>query len=181
MLRLLLGCMTVLLLVACSSKKEEALLQVYTEKMNYHKNLQQTEKAVLYDGNVSAAILTASYLFTPTEDKNDSRPEVFIVAVNFDDVETQTIDFNENNVSEAASEFILTLEGQKASKVSVLAKGDSRLASHSFLTPWGKYYEVTFPHISKKQFKLHFESKSYGRADLSFAKVAKFVYSKKAF
>ncbi|NOR55360.1 MAG: hypothetical protein GQ531_04070 [Sulfurovum sp.] len=181
MLRLFLGFMTVLLLVSCTSKKEEALLQVYTDKINYHKHLQQTEKAILYDNNASAAILTASYLFAPTKDKNDSRPEVFIVAVQFDDAESQSIDFKASKVTEAQSEFILTLEGQKASKVKSLAKGDARLKDISFVTPWGKYYEVTFPHTAKKQFKLNFESKSYGKSTLSFAKVAKFVYTKKGF
>ncbi len=181
MLRLFLGFMTVLLLVACTSKKEEALLQVYTDKINYHKQLQKTEKAILSDRNTSMAILTASYQFRPTKDKNDIRPEVFIVAVQFDDPQSQAIDFKASTVTEAESDFILTLEGQKASKVNVLAKGDERLKDISFVTPWGKYYEVTFPHTAKKQFKLYFESKQYGKSELSFSKVAKFVYSKKGF
>ena len=181
MLRLFLGFITVLLLVACTSKKEEALLQVYTDKITYHKQLQQTEKAILHDTTASMAILTATYLFKPTSDKNDSRPEVFIVAVQFDDPENKALDFQAQTLEESKAEFILTLEGTKASTVKVLAKGDERLKDISFVTPWGKYYEVTFAHTLKKQFKLLFESKSYGKSDLSFSKVAKFVYTKKGF
>jgi len=177
MLRLFLGFVAVLLLQGCASKKEEALLQVYTKKIDYHKHLQQTEKALLYEGETSMVILTATYLFSPTADKNDTRPEVFIVAVQFDDAESQTLAFD----AKSDAEFILTLEGQKASNVKVLAKGDRRLKDISFVTPWGKYYEVTFAHTAKKQFKLLFESKSYGKSTLSFAKVAKFVYTKKGF
>lgn len=175
MLKLFLGFMSVLFLVACSSKKEEALLQVYTEKMDYHKHLQQTEKAVLYDANASVAILTATYLFTPTKNKNDSRTEVFVVAVQFDDAENQTLAFD----AKSSAEFILTLEGQNALKVKALSQSDAGLKDISFVTPWGKYYEVTFPHTAKKQFKLHFESRSHGKTEMSFSKVAKFVYTKK--
>ena len=181
MLKLFLGFMAVLLMQGCASKKQEALEKVYTEKIDYHKHLQQTEKALLYEGKTSMAILTATYLFSPTSDKNDTRPEVFIVAVQFDDAESQDLDFKAKTVAESNSEFILTLEGQKAAKVKVLAKGDKRLKDISFVTPWGIYYEVTFAHTAKKQFKLYFESKSYGKSTLSFSKVAKFVFTKQGF
>lgn len=182
MLRLCLGFLTVLLFQACSSKEQTALLSVYIEKNNYHKNLQKTEKGILYNGNISVAIVTASYQFTETADKNDTRPEVFIVAVQFSDDENKTMNFVNKNVSETSpEEYILTLNGALATKVESLSKDDKALKDISFITPWGRYYKVTYAHTNLKQFKLNFENVMYGKSALSFAKVAKFVYTKKSF
>ena len=87
MYKLFLGFMVTLLLVGCSSKEEKALLESYRKNIDYHKHLQQTEKAELYDGENSMAILTATYLYKPTFEKKDTRDELFIVGVQFENPE----------------------------------------------------------------------------------------------
>ena len=180
MLRLFLGLIVIALFVGCSSKKEQALLDSYKQNIKYHKFLQKTEKAELSDGNTSVAILTATYMYTPNFDKKDKRKEVFIVGVQFEDSEVSTLNFDKKSVSDNINEYILTLKGKKATKVVRLNENDKRLKGISFITDWGEYYEVTFPHTGKR-FSLVFENKKYGKVILNFAKVAKFVYTKKGF
>jgi len=180
MLRLFLGLIVIALFVGCSSKKEQALLNSYKENIKYHKYLQQTEKAELSDANSSVAILTATYMYTPNFDKKDRRKEVFIVGVQFEEPEISTLIFDKKSISDDVNEYTLTLNGKKATKVVRLNKNDKRLKGISFITDWGKYYEVTFPHTGKR-FSLVFENKMYGKGRLNFAKVAKFVYTKKGF
>ena len=179
MYKLFLGLMVVALLVGCSSKEEEALLKSYTQKMDYHKHLQQTEKAELFDGDDSMAILTATYMYSPNFEKKDTREEVFIVGVQFENPEESTMNFDKNTTNNANA-YTLRLKGKKATKVVHLSENDKRLVGLSFITDWGEYYEVTYPH-SGKRFTLEFNNKIYGKSILSFAKVAKFVYTKKGF
>ena len=180
MLRLFLGLIVIALFVGCSSKKEQALLNSYKENIKYHKHLQRTEKAELRDANTSIAILTATYMYTPSFEKNDTHEEVFIVGISFEEPEVSTLNFDKNSISDDVNEYTLTLNGKKATKVVRLNENDKRLKGISFITDWGEYYEVTFPHAGKR-FSLLFENKIYGKGTLNFAKVAKFVYTKKGF
>jgi hypothetical protein len=179
MYKLFLGLMVVALFVGCSSKEEKALLKSYTQKIDYHKHLQQTEKAELFDGDSSMAILTATYIYSPSFEKNDTREEVFIVGVQFENPEDSKMIFNKNK-STHTNEYTLTLRGKKANKVVHLSENDKRLDGLSFITDWGEYYEVTYPHTGKR-FTLVFKNAKYGTSTLNFAKVAKFVYTKKGF
>lgn len=180
MLRLFIGWVVVLLLVGCSSKKEQALVDSYTKKNTYHKNLQRTEKVELYDGNMSVAMLTATHMYTPNFDKNDTRDEVFIVSVAFEEPEISRLRFDINSTSTNENEYALTLNKKKAKKVLHLESDDKKLKNVSFVTSWGEYYEVTFPHAGTK-FSLEFASNIYGKGKLNFSKVPKFVYTNKGF
>ena len=62
-----------------------------------------------------------------------------------------------------------------------LAKNDIRLKSISFASEWTEYYLFTFPHTKSKSFKLLFQSDVYGKGELHFAKVAKYVLTKTPF
>jgi hypothetical protein len=179
MYKLFSGLMVMALLVGCSSKEEKALLKSYTQKIDYHKHLQQTEKAELFDGDTSIAILTATYMYSPSFEKNDTREEVFVVGVQFENPEESTMVFNKNKTINANG-YILTLNGKTANKVVRLSENDKRLEGLSFITDWGEYYEVTYPHAGKR-FSLVFKNERYGQSQLNFAKVAKFVYTKKGF
>jgi len=165
MFRLLVGVMGIILFLGCTSKEETALMKSYTEKINYHKKLQRTEKIQLYENNVTKVMLTATYLYTPTEEKNDKRDEVFIVGVHIDE------ETDEKGYS-------LLLNGKEAKEVKVLKENDIRLKELSFISQWGDYYLLTFPHVKGKKLSLVFESEQYGRCELSFAKVAKYVLIK---
>ncbi|MBA1421325.1 MAG: hypothetical protein FAF03_10925 [Epsilonproteobacteria bacterium] len=178
MLRLFLGLCAIVLLVGCSSKEEKALLKSYSEKTTYNKFLQQTEKAELFEGETSKIMVTATYLFTPNFEKKDHRPEKFIVGVAFDDSDASRIAFKNES---SARNYTLTLNDKSATKVEKLALNDKRLKDISFVTEWGEYYEVTFPHINSKRFSLVLKHPKYGTKKLPFAKVAKFVYTKKGF
>ena len=178
MYKLFLGLMVVALFVGCSSKEEKALLKSYADNTAYHKHLQHTEKAELFDGEESKVIVTTTYLFSPNFEKKDKRPEKFIVGVAFSDPDVSHLDFKKENTG---SNYTLTLNGKSATKVEKLTLNDKRLKGISFVTDWGEYYEVTFPHVKAKHFTLVLEHPKYGKKALHFAKVAKFVYTKKGF
>ena len=160
------------LLLGCSSIQETNLMQAYNEKVNYHKQLQKTEKTQLYKDNVTKAMLTATYLHTPNFENNDIRDEVFIVGLYLEDKSSGKINGEGNT---------LTLNGKKAKEIKVLSLNDERLKDISFVTPWSSYYLVTFPHESNKKITLVFESDLYGKGKLDFAKVAKYILNKEAF
>ena len=160
------------LLLGCTSKEESQLLQDYSAHASYHEHLQKTEKVQLYEGNVTKAMLTATYLYAQTYEKHDTRDEVFIVGVYLEDEALQTLQ---------EGEYTLTLNGSNAKEALQLDKHDERLKALSFVMEWGSYYLVTFPHVEAKDFKLTFKSAAYGEGTLHFAKVAKYILSKEAF
>jgi len=157
------------LLTGCTSKEEKALMQTYEKYKSYHKELQKTEKIQLYDGSVTKALLTATYLYEPNYRKVDRGNEIFIVGVYLEESEMQT--FNQGG-------FSLTLNGKVPGSIKKLEKSDPRLKNISFVTEWSQFYLVVFPHTSSKSFKLIFESTLYGKGELHFAKVAKYVLTK---
>ena len=85
MVRSSISFIAIALLLGCTSKQEADLMQAYNEKVNYHKQLQKTEKTQLYQDNVTKAMLTATYLYTPNFENSDTRDEVFIVGLYFED------------------------------------------------------------------------------------------------
>ena len=160
------------LLLGCSSKQEKDLMQAYSKKVNYHKQLQKTEKTQLYQNNDTQAMLTATYLYTPNFDNNDTRDEVFIVGLYLADKVSGKINGEGNT---------LTLNGKRAIEIEALSLDDERLKDLSFVTSWSSYYLVTFPHQSNKKITLVYENKLYGKGELHFAKVAKYVLNKDIF
>ncbi|HIQ46384.1 MAG TPA: hypothetical protein EYH57_02055 [Sulfurovum sp.] len=169
MFRLAAASIGIFILLGCTSKEESALMKSYTEKMNYHKKLQKTEKVQLYENNVTKVMLTATYLYTPTEDKNDTRDELFIVGIHFEDGASDE------------SGYSLLLNTTKPKEIQALKENDKRFKDLSFISEWGEYYLVTFPHSKSKKLTLVFESEQYGKGTLHFAKVAKYVFTKTAF
>ncbi|MCD6211731.1 MAG: hypothetical protein J7J02_02005 [Sulfurovum sp.] len=199
---------TLVFFVACTSKEQQALIQTYEKEKNYHMQLQKTEKTQLYDSQVTKAMLTATYLFEQSVDKNDTRDEVFIVGIYIEEDEYDTFD----EVSFEEDDYTLLLRDTRTKKskskkdkdiksktkkdkakkdetkkdkspksVKKLKFDDPLLKDISFKSEWSKFYLVTFPHTKKKSFKLIFESDFYGKGELNFAKVSKFVLTKQAF
>ena len=172
MLRSSILFIVIVLFFGCTSKKEQELMQAYSDKINYHKLLQKTEKTQLYENNVTKAMLTATYLYTPNYEKNDTRDEVFIVGIHLEE---------EGSEYPASQEYTLTLNDQAAKEIKSLALDDERLKDVSFVSEWGSYYLVTFPHVKSKKITLVLDSELYGKGILNFAKVAKYVLTKKSF
>jgi len=166
MVKILLSLITLVILTGCSSKEKELLMQSYDKDKNYHMQLQKTEKIQLYDGQVTQAMLTATYLFEPSADKNDTRDEVFIVGIYAEDDEGAL--FNHKG-------YLLTLNEAAPKSTKRLKKNDPLLKEISFVSEWSQFYLVTFPHTSSKSFKLIFKSDKYGKGQLYFAKVAKYI------
>ena len=163
---------TIALITGCSSKDEQKFLNIYEENKVYHQGLQRTEKAQLYDSeNVTKAMLTATYLYTPVKDKNDTRDEKFIVGLYIEDDE----------MSYSSNDYTLTLNETAAKNVKKLSKNDARLKDLSFVSDWSTFYLFTFPHTNSKSFHLLFQSDQYGTSKLHFSKTAKYVLNKKAF
>lgn len=172
MVKLSILLIAIVLLIGCTSKKHEDLMKAYNEKINYHKQLQKTEKTQLYQDHETKVMLTATYLYTQNFEKNDTRDEVFIVGLHLN---------NESYKNLNSSEYKLTLNGQVPKEIEILHLNDERLKDLSFVTDWASYYLVTFPHESSKKITLVFESKLYGKGILNFAKVAKYVLNKEVF
>ncbi len=160
------------LLAGCTSKEEKVLMQAYEKNRAYHKQLLKTEKIQLYDGNITQAMLTATYINGQTIDKEYKPDEVFVVGISLE--ESEGVSFEEAGYS-------LTLNGNAPKSISVLNEGDPMLKDISFVSEWSYFYLVTFPHVSKKSFKLIFQSELYGKGELHFAKVAKYVLTKETF
>jgi len=171
MRNILLALPLIALLIACSSKEEEKFMTVYEKNKAYHLQLQKTEKTQLHDGQYTKALLTATYLFEPIEDINDTRDEQFIVGISLDDDEG----------SFEGNDYNLTLNAKGPKSVKALKNSDPRLKEISFVSEWSEFYLFTFPHTKSKRFKLVFASDVYGKGELHFAKVAKYVLTKKAF
>ena len=172
MVRSCLSFIAIALLLGCTSKQETDLIQGYSEKVTYHKQLQKTEKTQLYQDNVTKVMLTATYVYTQNFENNDTRDEVFIVGLSMEGKASGSLNSEGNT---------LTLNGKTAKEIKALSLNDERLKDVSFVTPWSSYYLVTFPHESNKKITLLFESKRYGKGELHFAKVAKYVLTKEAF
>lgn len=238
MLKLAILLMAAGFLIGCTTSKEDALMHSYKQKVAYHKQLQKTEKIQLFENNVTKAVLTATYLYTSTFEKKDTRDEAFIVGVHLEDeTEVEMEDIieifgirdvddvikmrerqekerkivpnslyddmmsllstkNDNvmttnkkqknkkeskDTNKKLSQYGLTLQGKNAIKIEVLNKNDKRLKDIAYVTDWGSYYLVTFEHTDSKRFSLVFNSEKYGEGKFSFAKVAKYIYTKKGF
>ena len=98
--------------VGCTSKEQQALMETYEKEKNYHMQLQKTEKTQLYDGQVTKAMLTATYLFEQSVDKNDTRDEVFIVGIYIE--ENEEDEFDESSFEE--DEYTLVLRDTPVKK-----------------------------------------------------------------
>ncbi|MCF6205702.1 MAG: hypothetical protein L3J47_02240 [Sulfurovum sp.] len=159
------------LLTACTNTEQEALLSQYQKNRHYHKQLLKTEKVQLYDGNLTKVALTATYLNPASSEQNATEDERFIIGLYMEDALEKSGHYD----------FNLSLNGEAPKEVLPLAHTDSRLKDLSFISEWNHYFLVTFPHISKNRFKLVFESETYGKGELDFAKKAKYIFSKKAF
>ncbi|RKZ99627.1 MAG: hypothetical protein DRQ45_08415 [Gammaproteobacteria bacterium] len=165
--------MFLILLLGCTSKEQQALMQKLEANNVYHGKLKQTEKTQLFDINSSSkALVTATYLYEQTTDKNDTRDEIFIVGVYLEG----EVEHNFESLG-----YALTLNEAVPISIKKLDKNDVLLKDISFVTQWASYYLVHFPHNSKKSFTLTFKSKLYGEGALHFAKVAKYVLTKTAF
>jgi len=162
----------IILFEGCSSKEQDLLAKSYNEKKEYHKKLQKTEKIQLYDSQVTKAMMTATYLFEQSSNKNDKRDEVFVVGIYAEDEESNFLN---------KSKYTLTLNSVEPKSIKLLDENDPLLKDISFVSDWSKFYLVKFPHTSSKSFKLIFESDTYGKGELNFAKVAKYVFTKKSF
>ena len=169
MFKLTVALTGIALLLGCTSKEETALMESYTKKINYHKQLQKTEKIQLYENNITQVLVTATYLYTPTQDKIDTRNEAFIVGIHLGDEALEGLNYS------------LLLNGKEAIEIEELSVDDTRLKEFSFISEWGEYYLVTYPHVKSKRVTLVFKSDKYGKGALHFAKVAKYVLTKEAF
>lgn len=161
--------MLLLLTVGCSTKDKNTLFDRFDKEKSYYKNLQRTEKIQLYDeNNTTKALVVATYLAPKSYKAKDRSKEVFIVGVYLE----------EGWEDQPGSTYTLKLDGQKPLKVEPLSHSDQLLKNKVLVTEWSSYYKITFPHSSNKSMMLTFESQKYGKGQLHFAKVAKYMLEK---
>jgi len=186
---------------SCASQKSKTFLDTFEDNKVYHKHLGKTESTKLLNGLADRAVFTATYLYTPIEDKNDTRDEQFIVSFYFNDEEFlfDEGDFNltlrstlsvkkKAKAKDKAKIKVKKEKEQNKKKTLVYAKNvkhlsstDKHLKDISFVAPWQEYYLVTFPHLESKQLYLMFKSDYYGEGYLYFSKVSKYTLTKEAF
>lgn len=160
-----------LLLSGCGNGERLALKDKIDKEKTYYKNLQKSEKIQFYEGNVTKALFTATYLFRQSIDKNDERDEKFIIGMFTDEESSEVL----------GKDYLVTLDGMSPLSIQPLDEHSEYLKEIPVVTEWTSYYLVRFPHISKKNFYLTFISDAYGQKQMHFAKVAKYVISKKAY
>ncbi len=171
MYKLLIGITIISFFIGCSSKIENKFIQTYKKNNAYHLQLQKTEKLKLSDENSTKVLLTASYLFKPISDMNDTRDEKFIVGIYIDD----------EDLSFEGEEYSLTLNGNVPKSIKSLENSNDILKNISFNSEWTSFYLFTFPHLKSKKLKLIFKSNSFKDGELHFAKVAKYTFNKEIF
>ena len=192
-IRFVLGFLSIILIVGCSSK-EKSLMKEMTLHKTYYKMLQKTEKVMLSENNITKAILTATYLYVPTmHSKRSDANETFIIGLYLEDEEVDSLSDvfdlyskTDNKTKEKndlnntlKSTYKMTLNGKKPLSIKKLTANDSRLKHLSFVTEWNTYALVTFKHVKGTRLKLLFESTQYGKGILYFSKVAKYVFTRK--
>ena len=172
-MRIFIGSITLLLLLsACSSKTDDPFAERFEKNKTVYKYLQKTEKAQLYDHNVTKAFLTATYLNTRSNKlKKQIKDEQFVVGVYIED----------DQLNRLGKAYVLTLEGTQPKSIQPLKKQSPYLKDIPFVTEWNSYYLVTFPYTPNKNFTLTFEHNKYGKKEMPFSKKAKYVESQKAF
>ena len=172
-MRIFIGLVTLLLLLnACSSKTEDPFLERFEKNETAYRHLKKTEKAQLYDNNVTKAFITATYLYAPSDAlSKEKRDEEFIVGIYLE----------EDPSNHLGTSYHLTLDGKKPKSIQPLTKKSPYLKGIPFVTAWSSYYLVTYSHALCKRFTLMFENEKYGKKEMPFSKVAKYVESQKAF
>ncbi|MGC9350976.1 MAG: hypothetical protein ACP5D3_03225 [Sulfurovum sp.] len=172
-MRIFIGLVTLLLLLsACSSKTDDPLLERFEKNKTAYRHLQKTEKAQLYENNVTKAFITATYLYTPGDTlRREKRDEQFVVGIYLE----------EESSNRLGKVYRLTLDGENPKSIRPLDKKSPYLEGVPFVTEWNSYYLVTYPYTLCKNFSLIFEHRKYGKKEMPFSKVAKYVESQKAF
>lgn len=81
MIKLGLVFISIILLMGCTSKDNQAFMAKYEKKQNYYKFLQKTEKVQFIEGNVTQLLVTATYMNTPTIEIDDKAEEIFLIGL----------------------------------------------------------------------------------------------------
>ena len=155
------------MLSACQSKVEKSLFESYQKNITYHQQLQKTQKLQLYQNGITKLMLSVTYLQDNVYDKKSKENEIFIVNLQI-----------ENKIDIDISHYKFLLNSKTALSIETLKEEDERLKNLSFTTSWSSYFLVTFPHVPSKKLVMFFESEEYGKGQLMFAKVAKYVLEK---
>jgi len=169
-----LSCLTIFLILGCSSKKEKVFLDVFNLQKEESKKLQKTEKIQLYNRHkrTTNVLLTSTYISKKQKDKKIKNDEIFIVGI-----------YVENNETEDTSlkSFSLALNTKSPKSIKRLSKDSKLLKKIPFVFPWTQFYIVHFPNTSQKSMRLTVKHASHGKGMAYFSKVAKYVLHKKDF
>ena len=172
MVRLAVVVVSFMLLGGCANKQAKALMKIYQDRQPSHGALLKTEKALFQDRNGETRLsVVATYLYRGDDQTNDAKGETFIVGLYGDEPDIDDWE---------ASGIVVTLDGKKPLSVKPIDPNDQRLKTLSFVTDWGAYYLVSFPH--SRTGLMHFDVTFDGeRKAMIFSKRAKYIYTKKAF
>jgi len=164
----------IFLSLGCSSKNEKTFIKVFQENKVASKKLQKTEKIQLYDPRqgTTKVLFTSTYISKKQISKKIKNDEKFIIGLYVDDNETEDVHLES---------FSLQLNGKAPKNIKTLNENHKLLNNIPFVFPWTQFYLVHFPHTPQKSMKFTIQHSFYGKGEVDFAKVAKFVLHKKAY
>lgn len=129
----------------------------------------------------SMAEILGTRVWPEPEDNNETNVTIETNVIS-DVKSTDDKNTTETEEQNMTTDFELTLmgkkNGQKAIYIEELDKNDARLKNLSFVSEWSRFALVKFAHSKRKTFKLKLKSKLYGSGTLSFAKSAKYTFTK---
>jgi hypothetical protein len=124
-------------------------------------SLMHTKKGEIYNSMEIKATIVATHLNNVVKKYNNSKNEVFLIALFIDEDLQQKDKSGINN-----PDILLTLNGKKASNVILLKHKDALVSYAPLLNSWSKYYLVEFD--KSDSMKMELRSKKYGKVVLEF-------------
>lgn len=197
-----LGVLVGVLLLGCSSKENDRLMEIYTQKSDSYKMLQKTEKLQLKENNETTLLLTATYITKATVKNDTNNTESFLIGISSDShnhapILNKTLHISlKNAISKKENDArkkkerdendlrIDTKEKKKSSlinkylkplRIESISHTSPLLNNIAFKSEWSKFYLLTFKHIHSNRLILKIESAKNKTDFLYFAKVAKYA------
>jgi hypothetical protein len=149
------------LLNACASKSEKALIAAFNHDKAFYQKLMKTEKVQFYEKGITKILLRATYMGETKDGK-----EKFIVGM-----------YRDDDIAEEPFTALLhlRLNGRDPLGLTKLDSTDRRIRRLPLDSPWLEYYLVIFPHLKEKRLRMEINAHQFGRAELHFAKIAKYM------
>lgn len=180
-----LGVLVGVLLLGCSSKENDRLMETYSQKSHSYKMLQKTEKLQFKENNETTLLLTVSYINTQILMNDDVSDEIFLLGIYSDKKEMKSLPYKdfeitlknlmtkEEKITYKKQKFLkedLRIKVSKKVKVKkvkyvkpkdiqLVSKDSPYLKDISFVSDWSQFYLIKFKHMAGNRLILRIKSK----------------------